>query len=572
MRKLPSQNEHFDAIVVGSGFGGAVMAYRLAEAGQRVCVLERGKRYPPGSFARTPFEMRHNFWRPKKDHYGLFDVWSFDHIDAVVSAGVGGGSLIYANVLIRKDSDWFDGWPVTRKQLDEHYAAVEKMLAPQVYPRTYQRRNRTSAMQYVARELKIRRTTYDKVDPTVPQWYLPQLAVTFQNPGQPPVPGQLIQGGEKNIHHAFRETCRLCGECSVGCNYGSKNTLDFNYLSEAERSSASICDLCEVESIFPARRGGRPAYGVEFVARDPRRLAEETRLKISCDRLVLSCGTFGTALLLFRSRDKFPALSSTLGTRFSGNGDVLAFVRNCTRRAKDGRPVAVPLNASRAPVVTSTFRFPDHLDGAPNGKRGFYVQDGGYPLAGDFLWEALQPAAVVYRFVRFAWHFIASKLRHRSQTRVGAQLERLIGDAHPSFSSMALLGVGRDVADGEFALSDDQRLQLSWRRDKSSHYFAEVDKQAKIIAERMGGTYAADPLTKLFNRIITVHPVGGCPMGLTDRDGVVDSNGEVFNYPGLYIADGSVMPGPVGPNPSFTIAALAEKFAANIISSTRSTG
>jgi cholesterol oxidase len=136
--------EHFDAIVVGSGFGGSVMAYRLAEAGKNVCVLERGKSYPPGSFPRGPHGMKTNFWDPSRGLHGMFNVWSFRNIGAVVSSGLGGGSLIYANVFIRKDEKWFvkedlakggyESWPVSRADLEPHYDRVEKVIQPQTYP------------------------------------------------------------------------------------------------------------------------------------------------------------------------------------------------------------------------------------------------------------------------------------------------------------------------------------------------------------------------------------------------------------------------------------------------------
>src|SRR5437588_839257 len=132
---MPRQQNHFDAVVVGSGFGGSVMAYRLSKGGKHVCLFERGKPYPPGSFARSPREMANNFWDPSEGGHGLFQAWAFSGIESVVSAGLGGGSLIYANVLIRKDAKWFvnedpasgqpQPWPLGRADLEPHYDHVE---------------------------------------------------------------------------------------------------------------------------------------------------------------------------------------------------------------------------------------------------------------------------------------------------------------------------------------------------------------------------------------------------------------------------------------------------------------
>ena len=190
----------YDAVIVGSGFGGSVMAYRLAAAGLRVCVMERGKAYPPGSFPRSPWRMRTNFWDPSEGLHGLFNIWSFNGLGAVVSSGLGGGSLIYANVLLRKEKETFqdEGWPVTYEDLESHYANVERMLDAQPYPfqkdpaeRTpdrdaYNQTAKTEAMRIAALRLKAQGKDVE--------WKLPNLAVTFANPGEAPVPGQPIYG------------------------------------------------------------------------------------------------------------------------------------------------------------------------------------------------------------------------------------------------------------------------------------------------------------------------------------------------------------------------------------------
>src|SRR5918995_1864170 len=255
---------HFDAIVVGSGFGGSVMAYRLAEAGRRVCVLERGRAYPPGSFTRSPYQARESFWDPKRGLTGMYHYWSFKGIDVLVSAGLGGGSLIYANVLLRKDERWFvtedlerggyEYWPITRAELDPHYDRVEAMLDAQRYPYDhppYDATPKTRAFQAAAQEAGL-------------DWFLPKLAVTFApEPGAEPIPGEPIREARPNIHGRTRETCRLVGECDVGCNFGAKNTLDYNYLTAAWHDGAEIRTRCEVREFEPREGGGWTVHYIE---------------------------------------------------------------------------------------------------------------------------------------------------------------------------------------------------------------------------------------------------------------------------------------------------------------------
>ena len=264
--------EHFDCIIVGSGFGGAVSAYRLAEAGRSVLLLERGKAYPPGSFPRSPHGIKRNLWDPSEGLHGMFDAWAFSDLDALVCSGLGGGSLIYANVMLRKDERWFvredhshgayEHWPVTREELEPHYDRAEAMLGATPYPldrAPYDRTAKTVAFKAAAESAGL-------------DWQLPPLAVTFApGPGEEPVPGEPIREPRPNLHGRTRQTCRLCGECDFGCNYGAKNTLDYTYLTAAWHAGAELRTRAEVRAFAPregggwsvrlrrARRGGRGA-------------------------------------------------------------------------------------------------------------------------------------------------------------------------------------------------------------------------------------------------------------------------------------------------------------------------
>jgi cholesterol oxidase len=556
---VPGTNppEHFDAIVVGSGFGGSVIAERLSDAGRSVCVLERGRSYPPNSFPRDPANLARNMWDPGHGLYGMFDIWSFRGIEGVVSSGLGGGSLIYANVLIRKDEPWFvkedrrtegyEYWPITRQDLDPHYDAVEAGLNASPYPfheEAYRDTPKTRAMQDAAQALGL-------------DWQLPKLAVTWGNPGRPPVPGEVIEGGERNLHHATRTTCRLCGECDIGCNYGAKNTLDYTYLSRAAEKGADIRTLSEVKSIDRHHGGG---YVVKYRRHNSDHFhgPPDDPTVVHCDRLIVAAGAFGSPYLLLRNRSAFPHLSSALGTRFSGNGDLLTFLTH-TRAGRSARP----LQSSIGPVITSAIRMPDEVDGTGVHGRGFYIEDGGNPAFLNYLMESGSAPSLALRSTKFVLKRVVDHIRGDPRSNYSGQVASLLGENGPASTTLPVLCMGRDIPNGVMSLRNGD-LELDWTTQASKAYFDRVETTLGRIAHALGGRYLNSPLW-LFKRVITVHPLGGCPMGRDDVEGVVDSRGEVFNYPGMYVADGSVMPGPVGPNPSLTIAAFAHRVAEGIV-------
>ncbi|MDQ3937242.1 MAG: GMC family oxidoreductase [Chloroflexota bacterium] len=561
---VSGDDTHFDAIVVGSGFGGSVTAYRLAEAGRRVLLLERGRRFPPGSFPRSPYRFRRAFWDPSAGLYGMFSVWSFDRLGAVISSGLGGGSLIYANVLLRKDPRWFvreegspgagrpvvEYWPVTRDDLEPHYDRVEEMLKPQRYP--FEHEPYASTPRTRAFLAAVQRAGW--------QADFPPLAVTFAAPGRPPAIGDVIPdpAGRPNLHGATRTTCRLVGECDIGCNFGAKNTLDYNYLSEAMHQGAEIRELCEVRELEPRADGG---YTVRFVQHDLSREGEPHDTsslplhEATCERLVLAAGTLGTTYLLLRNRSRLPALSDALGSHFSGNGDLLTLA---IRPRDPATGKLIPLEGGIGPAITTTVRFDDELDGGSG--RGFYVQDAGYPDLLNWLIQAVEMPGAIFKYWLTAVRLVRRLMRRQLDTDVGAELAQLLGDAELSSGILPMLAMGREEPNGVMGLRDGL-LDVRWTIDRSSDYFERVRASQRKLAQALGADFRDNPIWKFGRRVITVHPLGGAPMGRDEREGVVDAWGQVFGHPGLYIADGSVMPGTVGPNPSLTIAALADRFA-----------
>jgi cholesterol oxidase len=364
-----------------------------------------------------------------------------------------------------------------------------------------------------------------------------------------------------------RATCRLCGECDVGCNYGSKNTTDLTYLSVAARHEAEVRVLHEVRQIRPLPNG-QPGYRVTAVQHaipeprwertgppsipEPRAFTART--------VVLGAGALGSSYLLLRNRVFLPELSSRLGTRFCGNGDYLGFVSSGETRV---------LDSTRGPVITSYIYGADDLSGAAAdralGEPGFVLQEGGYPTLAEWLSEflGLRP---VGRVARVLSQLARARLTDTPRTEISALLSAAIGDARRSRGILPMLGMGRDLPGGVMTLRDGY-LQISWNAHYSDRVFRRIQTAMRQVAEQLDGRFLQGP-SSLLSRMVTVHPLGGVPMGVDVDHGVVDSYGEVFGYPGLFVSDGSVMPGPVGVNPSLTIAALGERFSEKVLDRT----
>lgn len=519
-----------DVIVIGSGFGGAVMACRLAERGLRVLVLERGRRWEVADYPRAPGDAWiYDVHEPERQN-GWLDLRFFDDMIVAQGAGVGGGSLIYANVSVEAPKFLFDeGWPaeITHRELAPYYQRVFDTMDIQELPDT-QLTRRFRLMKEGAEAIG-HGERFRKLGLAVK--FDPEWSYDLPDPHSPAHSKKKInaQGQEQG-------TCIHCGDCDLGCPVKARNTLDLNYLPWAEKHGAEIRPLHLVSHVEPLDGGDR-GWRVHFD-----RLEKGRRIPGSEEaaQVVVAAGSLGSTELLLRSRDQYktlPGVSPFLGRNWSSNGDFLtpAFYD------REIRP-------TEGPTITSAI---DFLDGSEDGQR-FFIEDGGFP---DLLENYLQ--AKLERGVRLRrLRPVLASLR--------AALQRSPSMAHV----MPWFAQGIDAADGRLYLGRrwlapwKRMLKLDWEIDRSEAVIEAISTMHHRLAKATGGRPWTSPTWTLLRNLVTPHPLGGCNMGDRPENGVVDHRGRVFGYRGLHVVDGAIVPEAIGRNPSRTIAALAERCAA----------
>jgi cholesterol oxidase len=516
---------NYDIVIVGSGFGGAVAACRLANAGRSVLVLERGRQWTPDQYPREPQDA----WIWEQDEPELFNGWIdlrfLNHMWVAQGAGVGGGSLIYANISIdAKPSTFNAGWPsqINYSVLRPYYDRVADMLGSRPLP-DGQLTRRFELMKDAAAKIGDA-DRFRKLD----------LAVTFDDDWSYALPDAVDAKHSKPRTNRFGKqqgTCIHCGNCDIGCAVQAKNTLDLNYIADAERAGATVQPLSLVTHLSPADGGWRVHY-------DRLRDGRREPLDAVAKRVVLAAGSLGSTEILLRSRDEYgtlPKLGAFLGRNWSSNGDFLT-------PALYGQRLVAP---TIGPTITCAI---DFLDGSEKGAR-FFVEDGGFPnVLGNYIQASLKqtsrfgPRAVFFR-----------------QLSRGFAIKDSLADVMPWF------GQGVDAANGDFYLG--RRWYAPWRRylaldwdvaDSESAINGLIGMHRRLSAAT-GGEAVVPPTWTLLHQLVTPHPLGGCGMAASPSAGVVDHAGRVFDHPGLYVFDGSIVPRAIGLNPSKTIAALAER-------------
>lgn len=514
---------HFDIIVIGSGYGASIMAARLAEKmrpGVRLALMERGAEWRPGDFPESigsaSKEARLKpLGRDRRsviNPIGLYDIVQTNELRILAGSGLGGCSLINANVALRPDIDVFSQpqWPLAlqdRNVLEPYYerAAWELGVQTETPDRSF--------------KMRAQRLAAQRLSDIGCHFEAASLTVT-RGPNGYDLPVINRQG-------LLQRSCMDCGNCMTGCNVGAKNTLATNYLPLARKYGAKLFSQCEVRRVRRCTHG----YEIDYLhhQRGPAGDIISTPRVVSASIVILGAGSLGSTEILLRSQAENLRFSPSLGCHWTGNGDALGFVDN-SNLAPYSQGVGIDSNRrGPGPTIQSNLTYPLR------------------PLHDRVL---IQDGAIACMYTSI--------------------LKALFLDVNLD-STLPLLAMGHDGQKGRIVLHPDGNADVVWPEILESDYRKKVEYEFSLIAHGHGGKYRRLHAPK--DRMITVHPLGGCSMSDNPQEGVVDHLGRVFDFStggfnengrpqthsGLYVCDGSIFPTAIAANPFFTIAAMTER-------------
>ncbi len=511
----------YDVIVVGSGFGGSVTALRLTEKGYRVGVLEAGRRFADADFAKTSWRLRKFLWAPRLGLTGIQRIHVLRNVIVLAGAGVGGGSLVYANTLYKPPATYFEDrqWAhITdwQAELDPYYEQASAMLGvtdnPSMTPAD-------DALKLVARDMGVEDT-----------FRLTPVGVFFgEGPGHP-TPDPFFGGAGP-----ARAGCIECGECMTGCRYNAKNTLPKNYLGLAERAGATVHPMTTVRALDPLVGGDGWAVQVERSGT----WFGRGRRTVTAGQVVVAAGTYNTQRLLHRMRDtgRLPNLSPTLGRLTRTNSESLlgAIARN------------TDANYTQGVAITSSF-YPEphtHVEPVRYGK--------GSNVMGLLATILTDEEPGVPRWKTWA--------RAVAQDPIAAA--RMLNVR--GWSQRAVIALVMQSVDNSVTVSGSRGLFGRWKMttrnpegEASPTWIPSANRAVRLLSERIGGVPAGN-LGDVIGAPMTAHFVGGCVIGDSPESGVIDPYHRAYGYDGLHIVDGSTITANLGVNPSLTITAQAER-------------
>jgi cholesterol oxidase len=514
----------YDVVIIGSGFGGSVPALRLSEKGYRVAVLEQGRSVSPDDMRAADRSLRRLFWIPQIGFRGFFAQHFFKHVGIVGGVGVGGGSLVYAAVLLKPGDAFFEdrAWAHLgvdwKEELATHFDTAAAMLGRTANP---DHGKMDDWLQATAEAMG----ASDTFGPVPQGIYFGKAGTTEPDP--------FFDGAGPE-----RTGCTRCGGCMTGCSDGSKNSLDKNYLYLAQKLGAKILSERKVTSVRPLQGGG---YEVQTVNPLHRR---ERQPPIRAQRVIVAAGVVGTLDLLFKCRDELrtlPNLSATLGDVVRTNGE--AIVGALSPDPDD--------DLTHGTAISSHFYANAHT----------HITQNRFPAGYDFMRWYMGPLTDGTKAFGRALRAVASIVTHPVRT-----LRALF--ARNWHKRITVLTVMQNL-DSQIAFRRGRRLLWPFKPllhssagpgEGTPTYIPEANEAARQLAEHIGGTAHNNLLESVGNASMTAHILGGCTMAAGPTAGVIDIDHQVFGYPGLFVTDASAIPANVGVNPALTITALAERF------------
>lgn len=536
---MPEDAYDYDVIVVGSGFGGSVTALRLAEKGYRVGVLEAGRRFTPESLPKNSWDLKNYLWAPRFGMYGIQRVHLLGHVMVLAGAGVGGGSLNYANTLYVPPKAFFDDpqWKdITdwQEELAPYYDQARRMLGVRLNP----------TMTPSDVHLKAAAQRMGVGD----SFHLAPVGVFFGDgadadgsakagPGQR-VPDPYFGGAGPD-----RRACTECGECMTGCRHGAKNTLTENYLYLAEKAGAVVHPMTTVVALTDDSQGG---YAVSTLPTDDRRKGGGRVFRAR--RVVLAAGTYGTQTLLHRMKasGRLPYLSDRLGELTRTNSEALVGAQTDNRRYRKahGGP---KVDFTRGVAITSSIH-PDadtHIEPVRYG-RGSNAMGGLSILQVPYAEGSSRVLGWLANAARHPLLVLRSlSNRHWSERTIIGLVMQSLDNSLTTHLKPDGVGKGLLTARQGHGAPNPQQIRAA-------------SEAATAIAAEING-FAGSNVGELMGTPLTAHFLGGCPIGASRETGVIDPYHRLHGHPGISVVDGAAVSANLGVNPSLTITAQAER-------------
>jgi len=515
--------EQFDIVVIGSGFGGAVSAMRLAQKGYRVAIIEEGLRFDNKDFPKSNWHVTKYLFAPLARCFGIQRISFLKKIMILHGAGVGGGSLVYANTLMRPEEKIFrgSGWPKSVdwvKELWPFFETAKKMLGVATNP--YLAPN-DLAIKQIGEKMGVADT-----------FHATEVGIYF---GKPDV----------KVHDPYfmgdgpdRVGCNFCGGCMIGCPNGAKNTLDKNYLFFAEKWGVKIFSGLRADKVTPTGAGD-----YLFETFKVQSWFQSSGPTFKSSKVVFAAGALGTVQLLLKNRDIYgtlPNLSKKIGEEVRSNGESLlgATTFDSNKDFSKGVAIGAAIHPDAHTKIEGV-RYPAGSD---------FLRFMAVPLtgSGNFL---LRPFKLLLQMI-----FRLPQLIRLALTRDWAK-STIILLVMQSVESKIRLTMGRSWMN-LFRLG----LKGGAQEGEIPSYLPVAQKAAKELAQVIEGEPQNIFSEVVFQTPATAHILGGAVIGDNPENGAVDINHELFGHKGLFVCDASVIPSNLAVNPSFTITALAERF------------